>query len=189
MSEPVSALAGAVHSGDVTISDTGLRGMITLRGDLSDEKIQTACTKLTGVAFPKVGECHAKGDAALAWMSPDELLIMTDYAAVAKNMETLQKSLGKTHVLSVNVSDARAVLRVQGQGARDVMAKLAPIDLDPSVFGVGTFRRTRIAQIAAAFWMTDAQTFEVICFRSVADYAFGLLSKATDGGPVGLFND
>jgi hypothetical protein len=43
----------------------------------------------------------------------------------------------------------------------------------PDSFAVGDFRRSRMAQVAAAFWRHDSG-FDVICFRSVADYAYGV---------------
>jgi sarcosine oxidase subunit gamma len=67
------------------------------------------------------------------------------------------------------------------------MAKLAPADLNPDSFTLGDFRRTRLGQVAAAFWMRDEDTFEVICFRSVADYTFDLLAASAKAGAVGHF--
>ena len=50
------------------------------------------------------------------------------------------------------------------------------------------FRRTRMAQVPAAFWLDEAGNFHLICFRSVADYAFELLKvSAQPGGEVGLY--
>ena len=62
------------------------------------------------------------------------------------------------------------------------MAKLAPVDVSPNAFLAGTFRRTRMAQVPAAFWMQDEGTFEVICFRSNAQYMFDLLKVAAQPG-------
>jgi sarcosine oxidase subunit gamma len=50
------------------------------------------------------------------------------------------------------------------------------------------FRRSRLAQVPAAFWMPDAETFQIVCFRSVARYMFDLLSIAAQpGSEVGHF--
>lgn len=50
------------------------------------------------------------------------------------------------------------------------------------------FRRTRLAQVPAALRMVDDETFEVICFRSVAQYVFDLLKVAGQpGSEVGFF--
>ena len=97
-------------------------------------------------------------------------------------MEKLTKSLGKAHALAKNVSDARAVFEVSGAHARDVLAKLTPADVSPDAFGVGDIRRSRLAQVAGAFWVVDDHTFRIVCFRSVAQYVFDLLCVAAQPG-------
>ncbi len=187
MSDPISALLGRETQGSVQVSDTGLRGMITLRGDLSYGKMKSICKDLTGAAMPGLREAQFKGENGLLWMSPDEVLILLPYADVADGLAKIAKAMKGQHHLAVNVSDARAVLQVQGPFAREVIAKLAPVDLHPDAFPPGQVLRTRLGQIAAALWMTDAQTFQIICFRSVADYAFDLLAASAAAGPVGHF--
>jgi sarcosine oxidase subunit gamma len=50
------------------------------------------------------------------------------------------------------------------------------------------FRRTRMGQVPAAFWLRDDGAFEVICFRSVARYMFDQLCVAAQpGSAVGHF--
>lgn len=185
MSNVVSALNGKVHQGDVTVRDLGLRGMITLRGDLSNGALQGICTKLTGAQFPSQGQAFSDGDKGLAWMSPDEVLVMVPYDQTEEAIAQINAALAGQHHLAVDVSDARALIEVQGDYAREVIAKLAPVDMHPDAFKVGQFRRTRLGQVAAAFWLKDAQTFEVICFRSVGEYTFDLLATSADAGPVG----
>ena len=51
MSNAVRALDGQGAPGEVTVRELGLRGMVTLRGDLASRKLQNVCKKLTGVAF------------------------------------------------------------------------------------------------------------------------------------------
>ncbi|UWR21345.1 sarcosine oxidase subunit gamma [Sulfitobacter sp. S190] len=179
MSDPVTALGQARFDGGIArITELGPLGMITLRGDLADKALIKAAKEAGGVNVPQTRTILSQGDNAIAWMSPDELLIMTDYASVRQRTQDLSDKLAKQHALAVNVSDARAVFEVSGPHARDVMAKLAPVDLAQGQFEPGMFRRTRLAQVAAAFWMTDEQTFRVVCFRSVAQYVFDVLSVA-----------
>jgi sarcosine oxidase subunit gamma len=187
MSNAISALQDKVAEGPVTVRSLGLRGMITLRGDLANSKLKAVCTGLTGVEYPATGRATCVGQKGLCWMSPDELLVLVPYEDVSDALEKIHKAMNGQHYLAADVSDARAMLAVEGPFAREVVAKLAPVDLHPDTFKPGHFRRTRLGQIAAAFWMRDARTFEVICFRSVADYAFGLLEASAKGGPVGHF--
>ena len=178
MSEQQSALPGAVYSGAAEIAEAGLRGMITLKGDLSAAKLQDIAKKVTGADMPETRGANVKGASGLCWMAPDELLILCPHGDAPGIVAEIDKALGGSHYLAVNVSDARAVFRVDGPNAREVLAKLTPADLHPESFKPGEIRRTRLAQVPAAFWMSGPQTFEVVCFRSVAQYVFDLLSSA-----------
>ncbi len=189
MSE-LSALNGAAFHGTVTVEDVGLQGMIALRGDLASAKLAKAVKVATGLAIPAVRKISSEGDKAVAWMSPDELLILAPYEDTGDVVAQLNEALAGEHVLVQNLSDARATFSLTGApGAlREVLAKLAPVDLSPDAFGPGDFRRTRLAQVAGAFWFEDTTTARVICFRSVAEYVYGLLCvSAEDGGEVGIF--
>lgn len=189
MSDTVTALKGAKdESGFASISEAALTGMITLRGDLSSKAVIKAALGNTGLKMPEQRHCVSAGSHSIAWMSPDELLILCPYGDVQARLADLQEKLVKEHALAVNVSDARAMFRIRGTQVRDVVAKLAPVDMHPEQFTPGMFRRTRFAQVPAAFWMPEPDLVQVICFRSVAQYMFDLLSAATrQGSEVGHF--
>lgn len=188
MPEPVTALQGARYEGLATISDAGPTGMITLRGDLASDAVRDAVDRGLGVAVPGQREALIGDGTAALWMAPDELLLVCAYASVSDRMATIENALAGHHFLAVDVSDARAHIRVEGSGAREALAKLCPVDLSPDVFTPGMIRRTRMAQIAAAFWLDMDGIFHVICFRSVSDYAFNILKTAAKpGGEVGVY--
>ena len=184
MSDPVSALNGARYQGFATVEELGPQGMITLRGDLGSNAVRGALSAL-GLSVPGQRERSATGDHAVAWMSPDELLILCPYAEAEATVARLTEALGAAHALVVNVSDARAMFRVSGAGAREVLAKVMPVDM--AALQPGTIRRSRLAQVAAAVWLTDEATAELVCFRSVARYVFDVLSvSAAPGSEVGV---
>lgn len=188
MSDNQSALGGASFEGLVSVQEIGPRGMITLRGDLTSAAMKKAVKAVTGTDVPGLREILTQGEQAVAWMSPDELLVILPHGETAAAIPALEKALGKVHALVVEVSDARAVFRIEGTGVRDVMAKLVPVDLHPDVFGPGAIRRTHCAQVPAAIWMTAPDAFELVCFRSVARYVFdALCAAAAEGGEVGLY--
>lgn len=187
MSDAVSALKGASFKGTVTVRDAGLQGMITLRGDLGSAKMAQAVKDATGAAKPGLREIAISGDSGAAWMSPDELLVMVPYDNATDALSKIDTALKGEHYLAVNVSDARAMFEITGAGAREIIAKLCPVDMASGAFEPGAIRRTRMAQVAAAVWMTDATTIRVVCFRSVAEYVYGLLCDAAQpGGEVGF---
>jgi sarcosine oxidase subunit gamma len=185
MSEPVSVLGGRVAAGAVTVRDRGLVGMVTLRGDL--ETIGAAVEQVAGVAIPGVNRVAMAGDRAVVWMSPDEVLLVLPYGTAAQAVADLGAALQGVHHLAVDVSDARAVIGLDGAGAREVLGKLAPVDLNPAAFGPGQVRRTRLGQVAAAFWCEAEDRWTVVCFRSVGDYAFKLIAQSATDGPVGFY--
>ncbi len=182
MSDPKTALGGATYDGLVSIAEAPPTGMITLRADLTAARVKTAVKKLTGLALPGQRQIAAGGDFAVAWMSPDELLILTPYEAAETHRQALEKALKSQHHLAANVSDARALFTLTGARAREVLAKLTPADLSPAAFPQGELRRTRIAQVAAAFWQSAPDEISLICFRSQAPYIFALLKNAARPG-------
>ncbi|AVO36385.1 sarcosine oxidase subunit gamma [Pukyongiella litopenaei] len=187
MSEAKSALDGMTFDGFVALRETGLQGMITLRGNL-DARPLKAALKTFGVAIPKQRAIVQAEDRAAAWMSPDELLLFCPYDEVSGALAALHVTLAGSHALAVDMSDARAMFELRGDRVREVMAKLAPVDFAPGIFEPGEFRRSRMAQVPAAFWMPDGETMRIVCFRSVAPYMFELLkTSALPGSEVGLF--
>ncbi len=183
----VSVLEGAAFDGYVTVREAGLRGMISLRGDLTAGNVKAAVKKVAGVAVPGLRKITLKDDKGAAWMSPDELMILVPYEAAGATVAALSAALAGEHHLVADVSDARAVFRVEGAAAREVLAKLSPTDLSPGRFGEGEVRRTRLAQVPAAFWIEEGG-FTVVSFRSVGVYVFDLLKvSAREGGEVGLW--
>jgi sarcosine oxidase subunit gamma len=174
MSDPVSALSGASFQGFASIREIGPLGMITLRAK-GLKSLDKAIKAAVGTKTPAQRRIELNGDRACAWMSPDEYLLILPYAEVATALASLAKSLVGQHHLAVDVSDARAVFRIEGDRAAEVLAKLSPVDF--ATLEPGEIRRSRAAQIAAALWAQDGG-FTLVCFRSVARYAFDLISNA-----------
>lgn len=191
MSEPVSALGGASISGIVEVADAGPVGMITIRGDLSDVAVRNALAGCLISALPATRQVMESGTDRLLWMSPDELLLLCPQDEVAARTGALSDALKDQHHMVIDVSDARAVFKLTGaEGAlRETFAKLAPADLRAASLPVGEVRRTRLAQVPAAFWFASDSEAHLICFRSVADYVFGLLTHAaTPGSEIAFFD-
>ncbi len=188
MSEPQSALAGATFDGAISVREAGPVGMIIVRGDLSDSAFTKAVADVLGLSIPETRGITTATDRSLCWMSPDELLLILPHDEAPAAEERLAAALAEHHALVVNVSDARALFHLSGPTVREVIAKVAPVDMAPGAFGPGTLRRSRIAQVPAAFWMTEAGDIHVICFRSVAQYVFDVLKTgAAPGAEVGVF--
>lgn len=175
---PVSALGNPSFAGFASIREIGPPGMISLRVKSDVPGLADAFGAL-GLTLPEPRRITVTGDKAAGWMSPDEYLLILPYAEVTAAMASLSDSLTGQHHLAANVSDARAVFRIEGAKADQVLRKLCPADLDR--LEPGELRRTRAAQVAAAFWQQE-NGFTLVCFRSVAGYVMGLLQNAAQPG-------
>jgi len=174
----VSALGGVGFDGFARIREIGPLGMITLRAK-GIPGLDAAVNAAVGTGVPDQRRILHNGKRACSWMSPDEYLLILPYAETAVALDVLATALAGQHHLAVDVSDARAVFRIEGAKADQVLAKLSPVDLP--ALPEGEMRRTRAAQVAAGFWR-DADGFTLICFRSVARYVFVLLSTSARNG-------
>ncbi|MDZ7904854.1 MAG: sarcosine oxidase subunit gamma family protein [Cypionkella sp.] len=175
---PVSSLNGASFSGYTRIRDIGPLGMISVRAKADVAGLDGAIKAATGCAVPPQRQILRNGDCLAGWMSPDEYLLIMPIGQVDAALDAIAKAMAGQHHLAVDVSGARAVFSIDSH-ARSVLAKLSPTDFD--AMKKGELRRTRLAQVAAAFWL-DGDAATVVCFASVAQYVFDLLSHAAAAG-------
>ena len=180
MSNAVSALDGKAYAGIADITEAGLQGMITLRGNLASAKMKKAVKAATGCDMPALRRIVLKDGKGAGWMSPDELLILVPYAEAKATVDALSAALEGQHALVADVSDARAMFRITGPRAAEVLMKLCPVDLP--MLATGEVRRTRAAQVAAALWKSGADGFTLVSFRSVAGYVMRVLEASARPG-------
>lgn len=177
--------------GGARLVEARRRGMITVKGDLFDSSFATAVQMAVGLPAPGVRRAEAAGENGAIWMAPDELMLLAPLGEVGAKIRLIEEA-APAGTAAVDVSDARAVLHLSGPSARETLAKAAPFDLHPSAFQLGDVRRTRIGLVAGMIVQTSAEpeSFEIYCFRSVADYMWDLLSVlAENPARIGLFGD
>lgn len=190
MSEPRSTLdrAAAERGLTIRIADRGPVGQVTLRGDLGSGALAAALGETLGLEMPGVWRASVGERGTAVWMAPDEVLLLTEYAAAPALTSRLSEALAGEHHMALNVSDARAVLALTGASVAEVLAKGAPVDLSPRAFPVGAARRTHMGGIAVVFWRRGEEEWEIACFRSFARHLFDWLAVAArSGGEVGVF--
>lgn len=185
---PVSALGGVARAAGLAVrieEATGL-GMILLRADFTQERARAAAEQALGLAAPAPLSQTAAGARALVWMAPDEFLLILPRAEAAAALAQVGAALAGLHHLALDVSDARALFRLTGAGAREVVAKGMPVDLSRTAFGLGAARRSHLGPVAAAVWVAaeTPETLELVCARSVAGYVFDWLVVAAQEGTL-----
>ncbi|MEM9783768.1 MAG: sarcosine oxidase subunit gamma family protein [Pseudomonadota bacterium] len=185
-----------IETPDLVISRDVAAGMVMLKAELADPNIGAALREASGVAVPPpLTAVTAEGPVGMVtavWMAPDEVLLMLPEGRAAELSFALDAALAGTVALALDMSDARAVFRLDGARWREVVAKGAPVDLRPAAFPAGRARRTHLGQVAVAFWAdpADAAQVTLVCFRSVADDVSAWLAEAAaPSGAVGLFAD
>ncbi|WGH78653.1 sarcosine oxidase subunit gamma [Jannaschia ovalis] len=161
---------------DVTITALPPVGMVALRGD--PELLGRAVAEIAGPGTPAARMRTEAQGRGLLWMSPDDLLLTCDYAEAPALAERLAAALAGDFATVAVVSDARAVFALEG-AVEDLLARLMPVDF--ARLAPAEVRRSRMAQIPAAIWR-EGEGWRLVCFRSVAGYAEGLLHNAA---PVG----
>jgi len=166
--------------GEVLVAAQRRVAMLTLKADLSNKATCAAIKKVLGQAVPEA----RKTAGGLAWMAPDELLIMVPNGTALEELARRLDAEIKAPSLAVDVSDARAVFTLKGNKAREVLAKGAPVDLSPAAFGLGDFRRTRLGQVAVAFWMEADDEITLVCFASLRQFMFNWLVNAAQKGSL-----
>jgi sarcosine oxidase, subunit gamma len=169
-----------------TVTDLPAPGMLILRADLADPAVAAALAA-QGFQAPGVRRVAGGPEAQVLWFAPDEALLIVPRDTAPALREALAAGLGATRHLLVDMSDARALFAIEGPGAREVLARGAPVDLAPQAFGPGDLRRTRLGQVAVAFWCAGPDSFRLVCFRSVADHVRTWLGTAAAAGPAGLY--
>jgi len=112
-----------------------------------------------GMAAPGAGRATGKEGARAIWFGRDSVLLMGPAA---------DPSLAD-HAALTDQSDAWAVLRLKGAGARDVLARLTPIDLRDAAFKRGHTARTDLRHMMASITRTGAETYLIMVFRGFAE--------------------
>ncbi|MFB9149635.1 sarcosine oxidase subunit gamma [Roseovarius ramblicola] len=135
-------------------------GRVTVLAALNGQgaALGRALAQAHGLGWPAPGEVIAGAGGAVRWFGPEMALLIGPEPG-----EGLAK-----HAALTDQSDAWAVLRLEGAGAAAAMARLTPLDVRESVFGVGRTARTEVAHMAGAVTRTGAEAFEIMAFRSMA---------------------
>jgi len=183
-----SPLAGVAAPAGLSVSIREIpdRGMIDLRGLTSDAAFMATAKSVLGVDLPvKPRSSAAWGDVKVLWLSTDQWLVLSSRSKVQELLAGLRDALKGVHSLVVDVSDMRAVIRLEGDGCREVIMKGTSLDLLDPEYVQGCCRRMRYAEIAALLDVVEDDVFDIYVFRSYAHYTWNFLC-ATAKAPAKL---
>lgn len=132
-----------------------------------------------GVDLPASARRAHAGPVAFIWAGPSQWLVIAEGQSGPGLERQLQDAMKDTAAVN-DQSGGRAVVRVGGASAREVLAKGLPIDLHPTVFGVGDVALTTVAHMGVHFWQVDAEpTYEFAVSRSFAAAFWSWLLEAS----------
>jgi sarcosine oxidase subunit gamma len=110
------------------------------------------------------------------WLGPDEWLLIgpdgTDFVGLAARSGALHSA--------TDVSHRNIGIVVSGPGARVAINSACPHDLSDASFPVGACTRTIFGKMEIVLIRTDVETYRVECWRSFAEYCFGMLAEGAE---------
>lgn len=155
-----------IELGAMTLSEVDLGPVMfvqPLKGQA--EAVSAALKSSLGVGLPGPGQALV-GDAARAlWCGPGQALVMGDCPDLPG-------------AATVDQSDAFSTLRIEGAAARDVLARLTPLDVRAGVFEQGQTARSLIGHMTGQITPLASDAFELMVFRSMAGTLFHEVSRA-----------
>jgi sarcosine oxidase, subunit gamma len=155
------------------------RGMIDLRGRADDESFLGKVVETLGFDLPlKPRTSTEAGEAAALWLSVDQWLITCPRTEAPSLQARLAQALAGVHALAIDMSDARAIFRIEGDNGREVLNKGTSVDFTEPAIAAGFVRRIRYAEVAALVHVRSTAPFasDLYVFRSYAAYAWSFLS-------------
>tara|TARA_A100001011_G_C14304199_1_gene842289 strand:+ start:886 stop:1464 length:579 start_codon:yes stop_codon:yes gene_type:complete len=163
-------------------------GMLTVRAEIKNRKFQKIIKDFFKLSVPSRLKISTNKIFFLAWMSPNEILVITKNQDEIKTIKSsIENDLAGLETLVLDVSSSRTIFSVNGYFWRELLAKGSPINLFPSEFNSGSFRRTRLGQVSTAFWMIKEDEIYILCGQSYKNFFFKWLCNAADEKSISKF--
>ena len=127
-----------------------------------------------GMAFPAPNRATGKEGARVVWFGKGQVMLIgpePDAGLLA-------------HAAMTDQSDAWAMVRLEGEAAEDVLARLVPIDLRQSVFRRGHAARTMLGHMNVSITRVSDAAFLILGFRSMVGTLVHEIETAMKGVAV-----
>ena len=172
-------MSAAAVTGDraVSVTETPFLAQVSLRVEPGTAPADRLGTVLGGALPDGVGQTMTAGTLGVAWLGPDELLVVAEGDPESLTA-ALSEALGGSRGAVVDVSANRTVLELSGPGARSVLEKGCPVDLHPRAFGPGVAVTTTLGPVPLLLWQTAPATYRLLPRTSFADYVARWLMDA-----------
>lgn len=160
----VNLLKTPAFSEPLALSGAGVQ--VTGLPDRSMALASAGVLKTAGMDAPENGHYLDAGDQRIQWFDHAHYLVIGGAGATQPGM--------------TDQSDGWVGAHITGPGARDVLARLCPLDLRDGVFDPGQTARSLIGHMSAVITRTGPEAFEIMVFRSMADTLAHDLTRAVN---------
>jgi len=169
-----------LDSNVISIEENKFHGYLNLRGSLNNRLFTDVVNKVLGLSLPSEPNTFIESNnVTCLWLGPDEWLLITAPDQQVVLQQTLLTALADIHAAVTDISGTNTMLDIQGLAARDLIAKGTPLDIHPSVFGVGMCAQTSWIKTGVTLYQySDSPGFKIIIRRSFADYFGAWLVEA-----------
>ena len=154
-------------------------GKIALFGkeDLFFEKISNKFD----ITLPTLPNTTTTNDKITAlWLSQKEWLLVVNSSINNEEIELLQNELNNTDALAIDVSDRWTTINISGNKVPDVLSKGTFIDLDNSVFEVGTCAQTTLWTVNVIIYKIDSKpSFDLFVDSTMATFLWEWLEHSS----------
>jgi methylglutamate dehydrogenase subunit D len=132
----------------------GLKLRVIAALSRQEAAVEGAVRKITGLELPRGPKRVAAKGLALIGTAPGQWLAIAEDDSSKQILDVLAQHLAG-HAAITEQSDSKAVIRISGARARDVMAKGCSLDLHPRVFKPGDAATTAVALVDCQLWQID----------------------------------
>ena len=168
-------VSGRRAAGQLTLTDCTPLTKVLLRADVAGPAASEV-----GVPF---GRARRKGDGVLVVGSgPGEWLLLGPPGRARQIRASLDEVTGEPEPVSVtDLTHGRALIRLTGERAADVLSAVCSVDLSDAVTPDGAAFRTAVAALATDVVRDDVagvRSYLLHCERSSGQYLFDALTSA-----------
>ncbi|MGI9367797.1 MAG: sarcosine oxidase subunit gamma [Ruegeria sp.] len=158
--------------GSVTLSEEDAGAITSIAPFKGRQKaLSDAMKSAHGMTYPAANRATGKSGARAVWFGHSQAMLMgpmpdaslSEFAAV------------------VDQSDAWAVVRLEGDGAEEFLARLVPVDVRGPHFRRGHTARSLLFHMTASITRVGEKSFQIMVFRSMAKSLVHDLKRAMEG--------
>lgn len=165
---PCAGLGLPVSAGAVALCEAAPGHITSLMPGPDTVAASAALRAAHGMAFPGPGRATGREGARALWSGRGQALLLGP----------APEPLLTHHFALTDQSDAWAAVSLEGSGAREVLARLCPLDLRDGHFKRGHSARSLIGHMNASLTRTGRDTWLILAMRSMATTLLHELGEA-----------